>query len=77
LRKIPFLIAVTTALAGPAIAQDTDADTEQGFSLMEQGARMIMRGLMSEMAPAIDGLRGSLEEMGLWSATLCARWGRD
>ncbi len=62
MKKIIATLALTTALALPAQAQD--ADTEQGFSLMEEGARMIMRGLMSEMSPAIDGLRGSVEEMG-------------
>jgi len=30
---------------------------------MEEGAKMLMRGLMSEMEPAISDLRGSLVEM--------------
>jgi hypothetical protein len=59
------LIATTCLVASlslPAAAQDSE--TEQGLTLMEQGARLMMRGLMSEIAPALDGLRGSVEEAG-------------
>ena len=56
--------AVLLSLASPVFAQEVETETDQGLSLMEEGARLIMRGLMSEMAPAIDGLRGSVEQMG-------------
>jgi hypothetical protein len=47
----------------PAFAQDEETDMTEGFSLMEEGAKLLMRGLMSEVEPAISELRGSLEEM--------------
>ncbi|MFN3662320.1 AAA+ family ATPase [Yoonia sp.] len=62
MKKLIPILVLTVALANPLQAQD--AETEQGFSLMEEGARMIMRGLMAEMTPAIDGLRGTIEESG-------------
>lgn len=47
------------------MAQDgPDPQTEEGFDLMEEGARMLMRGLMNEMEPTIDALRDSFQEMG-------------
>lgn len=60
------IVALTLALGlsvTPAIAQDNDTEITDGFNLMEEGARMLMRGLMSEVEPAITGLRDTLEEM--------------
>ncbi|WP_296425485.1 AAA+ family ATPase [Yoonia sp.] len=51
-------------LVTPAAAQDSDTEVEDGFGLIEEGAKMLMRGLMSEMAPAISDLRNSLEDKG-------------
>lgn len=60
--KYIFMLAM---IAAPVTAQEQSApDEESGFSLMEEGARMMMRGLMSEMEPAIDGLRDTIDEMG-------------
>lgn len=53
-------------LAAPLTAQDAPAqddpppEAENGLSLMERGARLLMEGMMREMEPAIEGL----EEMG-------------
>lgn len=65
------IAALTIALGlcvSPATAQDTGTDTdtevEEGFNLMEEGAKMLMRGLMSEIEPTLEELRGSLQEMG-------------
>lgn len=49
------------AFATPLAAQDEEAD---GFSLMEEGARLLMQGLMAEMEPTLDELRSLAEEMG-------------
>lgn len=55
-------------LAAPLGAQDSDPapapERHEGFSLMEEGARMLLRGLLSEMDPAIDELRGLADEIG-------------
>jgi hypothetical protein len=57
---VALVIGLSVALA---FAEDESAEIEDGFSLMEEGAKLLMRGLMSEVEPAISGLRGSLEEM--------------
>ncbi|WP_019955318.1 hypothetical protein [Yoonia vestfoldensis] len=56
--------ALTALMAGPASAQSGEEAPSGGFNLVEEGARMIMRGLMEEMSPTIDSLRDTLEEMG-------------
>ncbi len=62
-------LATLTLMLGlamtPVAAQDeTTPETDDGFSLMEEGARMLLRGLMTEVEPAIEDLRDGLEEMG-------------
>lgn len=58
---IPFALALT--LATPVAAQDSD-DMGEGIDLLEEGARLLLRGLLSEMDPALDELRGFADEMG-------------
>ncbi len=57
------LIAMLAALAltVPAAAEDPDAKGElrDGFSLLEQGTRLMLRGLMNELEPALR----EMEEM--------------
>ncbi len=63
MKQIAALTLAIGLSVTPAVAQDESAEIEDGFNLMEEGARMLMRGLMSEVEPAISGLRGSLEDM--------------
>lgn len=55
MRQIACAVLVA-ALAVPAAAQDAEPDVpapDEGSSLMEEGARLFFRGLMSEMEPAM------------------------
>ena len=63
MKQIAALIIALGLGVSPAIAQDTDTDVQEGFSLMEEGAKLLMRGLMSEIEPTLEELRGSLEDM--------------
>ena len=45
--------------APPAFAQE-----DEGLSLMERGAQMLMEGLMQQMEPALEDLQGLAEEFG-------------
>ena len=63
MKQIIALSLAASLLAAPAMAQDKPED-ESGFNLMEEGARMIMRGLMSEMEPAMDSLREQFDALG-------------
>lgn len=46
--------------ASPAAGEEKAGD---GFSLMEQGAKLLMEGIMQEMEPAIEDLRRFGEEV--------------
>lgn len=52
---IAALLCLSTA---PALAQDED-----GFSLMDEGARLFLRGLMAEIEPTLDDLEGMAREL--------------
>lgn len=50
-------------LATPMLAEDTDLPKDDPPSLMEQGARLFFKGLMTEMEPALKELEGLADEM--------------
>lgn len=52
---VPLLLCLSAA---PVLAQDDD-----GLSLMDQGARLFLRGLMSELEPTLDELEGMAQEI--------------
>lgn len=67
-------IALMTAL--PLSAEtDDNAEVEEGLSLMEQGAKLLLRGFMTEMEPAIEELKGMSEEMSDAMALFSAEMG--
>jgi hypothetical protein len=52
--------------AAPLAAQETAPETpqdEDGMSLMEEGARLFFRGIMSELDPALRELEGMAREL--------------
>ncbi len=57
-----LILAAFLTLPMPAFAQD-NAEQEEGFSLMEEGAKLLFRGLMDEMEPALDGFSGLASEL--------------
>jgi hypothetical protein len=62
LALIPLLVCLS---AQPALTQEAEVPgDEDGFSLMEEGARLFMRGIMSEMEPALDEMRKTVDELG-------------
>jgi len=63
MKQLIIPLALTVTLALPAHAQD-DGDMDQGFDLMEEGARLLLRGLLSEMDPALEELKDLAEEVG-------------
>lgn len=63
------LVALTTL---PLAAQEAEVpeDMSEGFSLMKEGAKLLLRGLMSEMEPAIDDLKSMTDEMATLGETM-------
>ena len=59
-----FTVAACLALS-PAFAEiEGEGDVNDGLSLMEKGATLLFRGLMTEMEPALKDLQGLADEMG-------------
>jgi hypothetical protein len=61
------LALVLSLVAMPVLAQDktpVPSTEDDGFSLMEEGAKLVLRGLMTEMEPALDEMGKALDEMG-------------
>ena len=54
MRRSALILAL---LAAPAAAQDAEPE---GRGLMERGVEMMMRGLLEEMAPAIEDLETTM-----------------
>lgn len=60
MKRFALGISLTAALAAPLRAQEAEED---GPTLMERGAQMFFEGLMQEMEPALDDLRGMAEDI--------------
>lgn len=57
-----FIGPLVVLLAAPALAQERSGSAEEGFSLLRQGARVLMESLFSEVQPALDDMRQGLGE---------------
>lgn len=68
MRRIAPAIVALTLVVVPAAAEDQPPSAEEGLSLLEEGARIILRSLMDEMEPRLkemhEGLGAAMEEMG-------------
>ena len=58
MRRLLIILCIMFPFA--AQAQESD----KGLSLMERGAQMLMEGLLQEMEPAIDDMKGLAQEFG-------------
>lgn len=61
MKHVALPIVLISALALPLSAQE--AEEEGGLSLMEEGAKLFFRGIIEEMEPRMDDLRGFAEDM--------------
>lgn len=59
MKRIAAPLVALSLIASPLAAQDND----DGFNLMEEGARLFLRGLMTEMEPALRELDEAAREM--------------
>ena len=65
MRRTAACMMIGLALAPlPLAAEDPAPKAEgEGFSLMEEGAKLVLRGLMSEMEPTIKEMDKALSDM--------------
>lgn len=62
----PFLFALALSLAAlPAKAEDEglSPQMEEGMSLLSEGTRLLLQGLMEQMEPALRELQGALDNL--------------
>ncbi|MEP2533459.1 hypothetical protein [Shimia sp.] len=57
----PIMTALCIALTAPMGVQ---AEEDEGYNLMEEGARLFLEGLQLQMEPAIEELQGFAQEIG-------------
>ncbi len=64
MKHLALITALTLwAPAVPAQEASEDGDVAEGFSLMEEGAQLLFRGVIEEMAPALEDLKGFAGEI--------------
>lgn len=59
MKRILIFLTVCWVSAQPLAAQEEDAP-----SMMERGAQQFLEGLLLEMEPAFENMRGFMEQMG-------------
>lgn len=68
MKPIVLSLALSLGLmAHPASAEQAPSETEtpsEGLSLMEEGAKLFLKGLQSQMEPALEGLEGLAGKVG-------------
>ena len=73
-------VVLTLTLAAAPLRAETEAQgADEGFSLIEEGAKIILRSLLDDMEPALDemqnGLGTAVEELGPVLRNLAAMMG--
>lgn len=64
--RLALITTLALCLSPPALAQDIEAEPEEPGterSLMEEGARMFLEGILREMEPALRDLEGMAGEI--------------
>lgn len=71
MKQILIPVFALSLVAIPTLAQEVEApelpkseEIDEGFDLMEEGAKLLLRGLLQQMEPAIDELEAMTDEMG-------------
>lgn len=60
--RIVSALAALSLAAAPAIAEDAAPSAEEGFSLLEEGAKIILRSFMDEAEPALRDMHREFGE---------------
>lgn len=65
------ILAVGFALtlgALPMAAQDSNDDISEGMTLLQEGTRLLLEGLMNELGPALLELKGQIIDLNAYHA---------
>lgn len=58
MKHIVFAFMLT---ASPLAAEPTNPEVDQGFSLLQEGAKLLLRGMASEVEPALKDMTDALQ----------------
>lgn len=63
--KKAMLLILALGVGGPSLAQESDGDrpVPDGLSMMGEGARMVLKGMLDEMGPAWDDLMRLFDDL--------------
>ena len=62
MKKIACAFVILLAAGLPALGQDDEATAEEGFSLLEEGAKIILRSMIDEVEPTLKDLQKDFDE---------------
>lgn len=65
MKQIITATFIAALVVSPLSAQEAeDPSVSEGFSLMEEGAKLLLRGIMNEMEPALDDMSEAMTQLG-------------
>ncbi len=62
MKRLLCIMVICLPLAAAQAQDAPNDDVDEGLSLLEQGAQMLLRGMMAEMEPALDDMARALDE---------------
>ena len=63
MKHIAILVVAAGLAVSPVYAQTDDTDLKEGMDLLSEGTKLLLRGLMGEIEPALRELEGTLRDM--------------
>ncbi len=65
MKQIITATFIAAMAVSPLSAQEAeDPSVSEGFNLMEEGAKLLLRGLMAEVEPALDEMGEAMDQLG-------------
>lgn len=63
MRVIVLALSLSLALVLPAAGEEEGGTVRDGFDLLQEGTRLMLRGLLEEMEPALRDLRDRVGDL--------------
>ena len=65
--KPKIILIASLIIATPVIAEEPrNRSLNEGLDLLSEGTQLLLRGLMEEMEPALDGMREALSDLDVY-----------
>ena len=61
--RVTSFILTLSLMAAPVSAQDDSGDISEGMSLLQEGTRLLLEGLLKEIGPALLELEGKIYDL--------------